>query len=186
MKTWLKRIRKWFLSFAEQAGKETNYQGETKEQLRQHINQAGLDIIKHYEGLKLEAYLCPGGKWTVGWGHTRGVTKGMTITIEQAEKFLIQDVQEAADAVRTLPKVSLNNNQFSALVSFVFNVGVTNFRKSTLLKMLNEGDFLKAADQFHRWVYATNPATNTKVVLKGLVSRRWAERDLFLSDLGVV
>lgn len=151
------------------------------EDTSQHINKDGLAIVKQYEGLKLEAYICPAGKWTIGWGHTKYAAKGMRINLEQAEDFLNEDLRGAADAVRMLPKVSLSSNQFSALVSFVFNVGVGAFKRSTMLRLLNEGDYLGAAQQFDRWVYATNPKTGKKETLKGLVARRFAEKQLFMA-----
>lgn len=135
-----------------------------------------LDIIKKSEGLRLEAYLpTPNDVPTIGYGHTKGVKMGQRITAKQAEQFLLEDVAWASDAVNRLVKVNLTQNQFDALVSFVFNVGATAFAGSTLLRLLNAGDYKGAADQFLRWNKQAGK------VLKGLDTRRKEERALFLS-----
>lgn len=135
-----------------------------------------LQIIKDSEGLRLKAYLpTKNDVWTVGYGHTHGVYQGMTITEQQAEQFLHEDVKWAEDAVNQYVHVSLTQNQFDALVSFVFNVGTGNFSNSTLLRLLNKGDYKGAADQFLRW------NKQKGVVLNGLTTRRKNERALFLS-----
>ena len=135
-----------------------------------------LDIIKKSEGLRLEAYLpTTNDVPTIGYGHTKSVKMGQCITINQAEQFLLEDVAWASDAVNRLVKVNLTQNQFDALVSFVFNVGATAFSKSTLLRLLNAGDYKGAADQFIRW----NKQAGKE--LKGLTKRRQEERALFLS-----
>ncbi len=90
-------------------------------------------LIRQFEGLRLTAYKCPAGVWTVGYGHTSGVVPGMTIILEQAEEYLRQDI-EAVENIVNAECRNLRQCQFDALVSFVFNVGGGNFRKSTLLK----------------------------------------------------
>jgi lysozyme len=141
------------------------------------IGQKGLAIIKKWEGLRLDAYLCPSNVWTIGWGHTGPeVVQGLKIELPQAEEYLKQDVVSAEDTVSAHVVVDLNQNQFDALVSFVFNVGMTNFAMSTLLKMLNVGLYAEAANQFLRWVYGhAGP-------LEGLRKRRNEERELFLEE----
>ena len=135
-----------------------------------------LQTIKDSEGLRLKAYLpTKNDVWTIGYGHTHGVYQGMTITEQQAEQFLHEDVKWAEDAVNQYVHVSLTQNQFDALVSFVFNVGTGNFSNSTLLRLLNKGDYKGAADQFLRW------NKQKGVVLNGLTTRRKNERALFLS-----
>lgn len=135
-----------------------------------------LEVIKDSEGLRLKAYLpTKNDVWTVGYGHTHGVYQGMVITEQQAEQFLHEDVKWAEDAVNQYVHVNLTQNQFDALVSFVFNVGTGNFSNSTLLKLLNKGDYKGAADQFLRW------NKQKGVVLNGLTTRRKNERALFLS-----
>ena len=135
-----------------------------------------LDIIKKSEGLRLEAYLpTPNDIPTIGYGHTKGVRMGQRISLAQAEQFLLEDVDWAEDAVNSLVKVKLSQNQFDALVSFVFNIGAGAFSKSTLLKYLNAGDYGGAANQLLRW----NKQAGKE--LKGLTKRRQEERALFLS-----
>lgn len=137
------------------------------------ICQDGIDLIKEYEGLHLTPYLCPGGIWTIGWGHTRTVYKGMQITQNEAEILLRQDLQNVELAVMQAVTVPLNENQFSALVSFAFNVGLGNFQRSTLLKLLNRGWYEQVPAQFMRWNRARGE------VLGGLSRRRAAEARLW-------
>ena len=138
-------------------------------------SQRGLDLIKRFEGLRLSAYWCPAGVKTIGYGHTRGVTMGMRITKPQANEFLLDDVALAERDIDELVKVPLSQNQFDALVDFVFNLGAEEFAESTLLKKLNARDYAGAANEFSKWVYSDH------VKLPGLVKRRAAERELFLS-----
>lgn len=136
----------------------------------------GLALIKEFEGLRLEAYLCPAGVWTIGWGHTKGVEKGDRIDISAAEKYLREDIEEAERGIEKLVKVKLNDNQFSALVSFVFNFGETKFRSSTLLRVINTDPHSpNVAVQFRRWVYADGK------ISQGLIRRREAEVKLYQS-----
>ena len=164
------------------------------------INQEGLDIIKRWEGIEdgdpstvnLDPYLCPAKVWTIGWGHSvtyNGTQLNMYndpvgdlarmiypngITMEEAETLLFNDTDSRAIRISNIVKVPLNDNQFSALVSFVYNVGTGNFLSSTLLKKLNLGDYLGAAFEFPKWRRAGGK------ILNGLVSRRAAEQELFL------
>jgi len=139
------------------------------------INQAGIDLLKESEGCRLDAYECPGGKWTIGYGHTHGVKSGQAITQEQAEEFLVDDLLIACGHVLSLVEVPLTDNQLAALTSFMFNVGFGNFSKSTLLKLLNQGDYDSVPSQLSRWVYSGDKQ------LPGLASRRKAEAELFLA-----
>jgi lysozyme len=142
------------------------------------INKEGLEIIKQCEGLSLVAYYCPANVLTIGYGHTKTCWPGMpAISKAQAEILLLKDCEEAQEAVEKLVKVPLNDNQFSALVSFVFNLGETNFRSSTMLKRINEGNFKDASYQFLRWVNANGAK------LDGLITRRQSERKLFLKQV---
>lgn len=138
-----------------------------------HISQQGLDLIKSFEGLRLSAYKCPADVWTIGYGTTAGVKPGQTITKERAEELLREDVKRFEDQVLRLVKVPLTQGQFDALVSFVYNLGAGNLSNSTLLRLLNEGDYAGAGAQFERWTKAGGK------VLAGLVRRRAAERALF-------
>lgn len=140
-------------------------------------SQAGIDLIKKHESLKLHSYLCPAGKWTIGYGSTTKVKEGMTITPEQAEQRLAFDLDGAEAAVNNYVKVPLTQPQFDALVSFVFNVGAGAFQSSTLLAVLNQGDYKGAAAQFKRWEYGGGK------VLAGLSKRRKEEAIMFMKPL---
>ena len=133
-------------------------------------------LIRQFEGLRLTSYRCPAGVWTVGYGHTSGVVLGMKITKEQAEEFLKKDIETAENIVNA-ECLNLRQCQFDAIVSFVFNVGGGNFRKSTLLKKTKANpDDNSIMDEFLRWVYAKG------VVLPGLQKRRLAEMRLYFSE----
>lgn len=138
-------------------------------------SRTGIELIKAHEGLRLDAYLCPAGVPTIGYGHTYNVKMGDRVTAEQAERLLIGDLITAETEVNRYG-FDLTQNQFDALVSFVFNVGVGNFRRSTLLKRLkanpNDPDI---ANQFKRWVYGGGK------VLPGLVRRRNEEAKLYFT-----
>jgi len=141
------------------------------------ISQAGLDLIKRFEGCKLEAYRDAVGIWTIGYGHTGpNVHDGLKITQAQADAILAQDVSRFASGVAANVNVALTQSEFDALVSFAFNVGLGAFRSSTLLKLLNDNaDRTVVASQFLRWNKAGSK------VLDGLTKRRNAEKALFLS-----
>lgn len=141
------------------------------------INEEGLKLIKEFEGLRLEAYLDVVGIPTIGYGSTHGVKLGDKITEEEAESLLKEDLKIYEDVVERLVKVPLTDNQFSALVSFTYNLGQGNLASSTLLKLLNKGEYTQAADQFLRWNKAGGK------VYKGLTRRREAERELFLRQV---
>ena len=139
------------------------------------IGTKGLALIKRFEGFSATEYLCSAGKRTIGYGHllADGENYPEGITEERAEELLRDDVAEAEDAVIRLVDVPLSPNQFDALVSFVFNVGSENFRRSTLLRRLNVGDYAAVPDQLMRWVYAGRKLS------AGLMRRREAEAELF-------
>lgn len=136
-------------------------------------SQSAVDLIKASEGLRLTAYRDSAGILTIGYGSTGGIKPGQKITPEQAEAMLVDDLDEAADAVRKLVTVPLTQGQFDALCSFVFNLGAGRLRDSTLLRLLNQGKYGEAAAQFRFWVMAGGKP------LPGLVKRRAAERALF-------
>lgn len=135
----------------------------------------GFNLIKEFEGLRLEAYKCSSDKWTIGYGHTSNVRKGQVINELCAETFLTIDVQKCEYAINTSVTVPLNQNQFDSLVSLIFNVGVAAFRKSTLLEKLNNSDYTGASDEFDKWIYSK------KKISQGLINRRKKEKDLFVS-----
>ena len=142
--------------------------------MSRQINQAGIELLKRAEGLRLTAYKDPVGIWTIGYGSTRNVKPGMRISAEEAEQLLKMDLWRFEKAVQVLTKVPLTDNQFSALVSFAYNIGENALAKSTLLRKLNAGDYQGAAKEFRRWVKAGG------ITLPGLVRRREAEMQLFL------
>lgn len=134
----------------------------------------GRKLIQGFEGYRSEAYLCPAGVWTVGYGHTAGVKEGDTCTREQADIFLQEDLKWAEDTVNA-QNLKLGQYQFDALVSFVYNVGSGNFNNSTLLKKLKNSTAATSdlESEWKKWKYAN------KQVLKGLVRRRAAEWSLY-------
>lgn len=145
-------------------------------------SKSGLALTERFEGCRLEAYPDPGTgdePWTIGFGHTRGVFPGMVCTEEQAVAFLQQDVAFAVNAVNELVQVQLNQDEFDALVDFVFNIGTTAFRCSTLLRLLNAGDIAGASEQFARWDIAGGH------VMAGLLNRRLAEKSEFVQGATV-
>lgn len=133
----------------------------------------GIRLIKHFEGLRLKAYQCSAGVWTVGYGHTSQVLPGQTITEAEADRFLQQDLAVCEQTVNQRVRVPLTQQQFDALVSFVFNLGSGSFSRSALLQKLNSQDYTGAGNEFLRWTYAGGK------VVPGLVRRREAEKALF-------
>ena len=134
------------------------------------------ELIKQFEGLRLKAYLCPAGIWTIGYGHTSGVSPNSFITIQEADEYLHRDVATIEMQLNKL-NLSLRQCQWDAIVSFVFNVGIGNFKASTLLaKIRINPDDNSIMDEFLRWVYANGK------VMKGLQKRRLAEMKLYFSD----
>lgn len=140
------------------------------------ISQKGINLIKQFEGLELKAYRDSVGVLTIGYGSTGShVSVGEVITEAQAETLLIKDLSRFESGVTELVKVPVTQNQFDALVSFSFNLGLGNLKSSTLLKKLNAKDYTGASKEFERWNKAGGK------VLNGLTRRRLAEKELFLS-----
>lgn len=140
-----------------------------------NISENGIQFIKDFEGVRLKAYDDGIGVATIGVGHIKGVKMGDVATMEQVDQWLREDLQESEEAVDRYVAHPINQNQFDALVSFVFNLGAGAFKGSTLLKKLNAGAIDEAADEFLRWTRGGGK------VMPGLVRRREAERKLFLS-----
>ena len=136
-------------------------------------SEACIQLVKQSEGCRLTAYRDVASVLTIGYGSTGGIHEGQTITQEQADALLIDDLDAAADAVRSMVAVSLTQGQFDALCDFVFNLGAGRLRDSTLLRLLNQGKYGEAAAQFHFWVMAGGHP------LPGLVIRRAKERAMF-------
>ena len=145
------------------------------------VNKQGIQLIKSFEGCFLNAYLCPAKVWTIGYGSTKyqngkPVKQGDKITQQEAETLLSDTLDEFSKGVSKLIKVELNDNQFSALVSFAFNLGTGALSKSTLLKKVNANPNDKTIEnEFMRWVSAGGKRLN------GLVRRRTAESKLYFS-----
>lgn len=136
-------------------------------------SQAGQLLTTNFEGCRLTAYQDSKGVWTIGYGHTLGVYEGLTCTQEQALAWLAQDMGWACAVVKRLVRVPLLPHEFDALVDFVFNVGSGNFAASTMLKLLNQGDFGGAASEFEKWDLSGGKA------IAGLLRRRLAEEKEF-------
>ena len=132
-------------------------------------SQEGIDLIKHFEGCETKAYKCSANVWTIGYGHTRDVAEGDQITLDKAEYLLLEDLKEFEGYVDRLVEVSLNQDQFDALVAWTFNLGPTNLKKSTLLNKLNLGIYEEVPFQMARWNRSGGE------VLEGLKRRRKAE-----------
>ncbi len=144
-------------------------------------NEAALGLIRECEGLRLKAYADSGGRLTIGWGHAgKDVRPNSVITEETAEVLLAQDVAAAERAVRRLVWADLNENQFGAVVSWVFNLGEGKVRGSKTLSLLNQRRYLEFADALLQWDKITL-ADGTKKSLPGLTRRRQKERALFLT-----
>jgi lysozyme len=137
------------------------------------IGKKGLDLIKSFEGFEPKAYICPAGVLTIGYGTTSNVKKNQIVTESQATDLLMKDCTKFEKVVNASVKVPLTQNQFDALVSFVYNVGPGNFQASTLLKVLNAGRYDQVAAQMLRWNKGGGK------VLAGLTRRRKAEGVLF-------
>lgn len=139
------------------------------------LSQAGIDLVKSFEGLRLKAYPDLAGVWTIGYGHTgKEVHAGMEVTLQDAMTILLADLHAAIAVVNQHVRVPVTQNQFDALVVFAYNVGGGAFVLSHLLKYLNAGDAHAASGQFEAWDHVGGK------VIPGLLRRRLAERDLFL------
>jgi lysozyme len=132
-----------------------------------------LSLLKEFEGLRLSAYKDVGGVWTIGYGHTKTAKEGMRITEAGAEALLLEDIAWVTAAIDRYVKVQITDNQYSALVSFIYNVGAGAFRGSTMLRHINNKSFNLASDEFPKW----NKVKGKTV--KGLTNRRLKEQELF-------
>ena len=136
----------------------------------------GLALIKKFEGCELKAYQCSAGVWTIGYGHTKDVEEGDTISKDQAEEMLVEELHEYENYINEYVTAPLSQNQFDAMVSWVYNLGPANLKASTLLKVLNAGDYEGVPAQIRRWNKAGGE------ILDGLIRRREAEARLFKND----
>ena len=137
------------------------------------ISEKGIKLLKDFEGFRTHAYQDSVGVWTIGYGHTKGVTPNMIISAAQGEQMLVEELKEYENYVDELVKVPLHPHQYDALVSWVYNLGPTNFKSSTMLKVLNEGKYDEVPAQMKRW----NKAGGKE--LDGLTRRRNAEAEMF-------
>lgn len=137
------------------------------------ISQEGIALIKKFEGCELTAYQCSAGVWTIGYGHTKGIEEGMEITQQEAEDMLVEELHEYENYINDNVTAPLSQNQFDAMVSWVYNLGPANLKSSTLLKVLNAGKYDEVPFQMKRWNKAGG------VTLEGLIRRREAESLLF-------
>ncbi|MEO1251636.1 MAG: lysozyme [Pseudomonadota bacterium] len=140
--------------------------------------ETGLNLIKGYEGLRMAAHYAPSEKWTVGYGHTANARHGMSVTEGDAERLLRDDVKPIEQLLADTVRAPLNQNEHDALVSLIFNIGEENWKRSTVLRKLNAGDKIGAANAFELWTKAF--VNNELISLDGLVRRRAAEKSLFL------
>lgn len=141
------------------------------------VPESAVELIRKYEGFRAKPYYCSAEELTIGYGHVilPGERFKIPMTKDYAEDLLTMDIEQRAKVIDELLKVHVSDSQFGALVSFAFNIGLGAFKQSTMLKMLNDGKYTEAAGQFKRWIYAD------KKELAGLVKRRTAEKNLFLS-----
>lgn len=140
-----------------------------------------VEIIKKHEGLRLEAYMpTPNDKWTIGYGHTKTARPGMKISEARAEELLRSDIAWVEKVIEKEVTVPINQNQYDALASLIFNIGGAQFKRSSVLRLLNQKNYQAAADAFLLWTKQRNKTTGKMDVLRGLVYRRNEERALFL------
>ena len=139
------------------------------------LGPSGTALIRSFEALRLVAYQDGNGIWTIGWGHTLGVQPGQVCSTEQAETWFFSDVGGACSTINHMVDIAINQNQFDALVSLCFNIGAGHFCSSTLLRVLNAGNLMAAADQFLVWDIVAGQVSD------GLARRRKTERALFVT-----
>ena len=137
------------------------------------VSQECIDLVKFFEGFESKAYLCPANVWTIGYGRTKNLKEGDTVNKMQAERDLLEELEEFGEQVLNTVQVPLLQNQFDALTSWTYNLGVGNLQSSTLLKKLNSGDKNSVPSEMLRWNKAAGK------VLAGLTRRREAEAKLW-------
>lgn len=148
---------------------------------RHQISRAAIDLIKRFEGYRPKAARLPDGRWTIGYGHTLTAREGAEVSEKDAEALLLYDLISVAHTVNELTYTPLNQNQFDALCCFAFNIGLENFRRSAVLRRLNEGQLLQAACGMELWRKAD--FEGERIVIDALVRRRAAEKTLFLTPM---
>ncbi len=146
------------------------------------VSRKGIDLIQSFEGFRAKAAALKAGGWTVGFGHKTTARDGMVVNRDQAEELLRWDIAPIEDAIRQNVFAPLNQNQFDALASFVFNIGIDEFKSSEVLKHLNQGEFISAAIELAAWRRAH--INGQQIVIDALVRRRTQEAALFLETIG--
>ena len=141
------------------------------------VSQECIDLIKFFEGFESKAYLCPASVWTIGYGRTKNVQEGDMVNELQAERDLLEELEEFGKQVQNTVKIDLKQNEFDALTSWTYNLGVGNLQSSTLLKKLNSGDKNSVPSEMVRWNKAAGK------VLAGLTRRREAEAKLWAREV---
>jgi lysozyme len=148
---------------------------------RYQATRAAIDLIKRFEGFRAKAAELPGARWTIGYGHTKSARPGAVISEADADALLIYDVAAVTAAINQWVFSPLTQHQFDALTAFVFNIGLPNFRRSSVLRRLNEGSYLQAACAMEMW--RTADFEGERIVIDALVRRRSAEMALFLTPM---
>ena len=143
--------------------------------MTRQINAAGLKLIKQQEGLRLTTYLDVGGLSSVGYGHRTSLPVGTSITLDQANEWLRKDLISVEGAIEGRVNVKLTDNQFAALVSFAYNVGIGSFWTSILLAKLNQSEYDAVTSEFFKWIHVHG------VISSGLLARRYAEAQLWIA-----
>lgn len=146
---------------------------------RHQVSRAAIELIQRFEGYRSKAAQLPDGRWTIGYGHTLTAREGAQVTPDDAEALLIYDLIAVAHAVNENSYTPLTQNQFDALCAFAFNIGVESFRRSAVLRRVNEGQLLQAACAMELWRKAD--FEGERIVIDALVRRRAAEKTLFLT-----
>lgn len=145
-------------------------------------SEQGLTHVANQEGCRLAAYQCSANRWTAGLGHTEGITERQTISLEQAANYFVEDVTKAEQVVTKAITKQANQGEFDMMVSFVFNLGAGNFKRSTLLKKFNAGQNKQACNEYLRWVYVNGKNCNLVASnCGGIVKRRETEREVCLN-----
>ena len=142
-----------------------------------NISKEGIALIKNFEGCELTAYKCAAGVWTIGYGHTKDVKENDVITKEEADALLEKELEEYTNYVNNAVTQPLNQNQIDSMVSWTYNLGPSNLKSSTALKLLNLAEYEGVPAQLKRWNKAT--VNGERKVLDGLVRRREAEALMF-------
>ncbi|NOI79247.1 lysozyme [Vibrio tubiashii] len=149
------------------------------------ISENGLRHIANEEGCRLKPYQCSANVWTVGLGHTQGVTQKTKLTEQQVAEYFVKDIAAAERVVNKHLSQTPNQGEYDMMVSFVYNLGAGNFTRSTLLKKFNQGDNVGACNEYPRWVFVNgNDCRLKQSNCAGIAKRRSIERDVCLNGWG--